>query len=403
MNLRSPVFERAALWCAFGSASLNLVSIAVAHTLLALAVAFLLLSGVKLRFPPILLPLAVFMGLTVISLLLSGHPAEGRPQIRKFFVYLILLVVMSTFRQPGVIRKLALAWMLIGSASAVRGLYQFWQKQHQAQAAGLDFYRSYVADRITGFMSHWMTFGGLMMIVFLVTLALLFWGWPSERERIVGWIAAPVVGLAIVLGFTRGIWLGWGLAALYLLWFWRRWAVVVAPAVIGLIVLANPAGLRERITSLTRPQGTLDSNQHRIVTWRTGLEMVKAHPWFGVGPQQVQSQFERYVPADIGRPLPEGWYGHLHNDYLHYAAERGIPALLALLWLLGRVFRDWIRDLRANADGRTRWILHAGIAALGATLITGLFELNLGDSEVLLMVLALIAAVYVAIEEPACA
>ena len=81
--------------------------------------------------------------------------------------------------------------------------------------------------------------------------------------------------------------------------------------------------VRTRFTSMFQPKREVDSNQHRIITWRTGLRMIEAHPWLGLGPEQVKVQFLNYVPADVPRPLPTGWYGHLHNIYLHYAAERG--------------------------------------------------------------------------------
>jgi len=37
-----------------------------------------------------------------------------------------------------------------------------------------------------------------------------------------------------------------------------------------------------------------------------------------------EPQSDDCVPADVRRPLPDGWYGHLHNIYLQFAAERGI-------------------------------------------------------------------------------
>ena len=85
----------------------------------------------------------------------------------------------------------------------------------------------------------------------------------------------------------------------------------------------------------------VDSNLHRYVTRRTGIEMIKAHPWFGIGPEMPGKQFQQYLPADIKLPLPEGFYGHLHNVYLQYGAERGIPALLAFLWMIGMMLHDW--------------------------------------------------------------
>jgi O-antigen ligase len=112
------------------------------------------------------------------------------------------------------------------------------------------------------------------------------------------------------------------------------------------------------------------------------------------------AQFDRYVPADVPRPLPEGWYGHLHNIYLQYAAERGIPTLFALLWMIGKILWDFARALRGKvAATEARFVLHGAIAVTAAILAEGLLEYNLGDSEVLMLFLAVVAFGYVAIEE----
>jgi O-antigen ligase len=167
-----------------------------------------------------------------------------------------------------------------------------------------------------------------------------------------------------------------------------------------------PGDVRARFESMFRPRVDLDSNQFRIVCWRTGLEMILTHPLLGVGPEQVKAQFQRFVPPDIPRPLPTGWYGHLHNIYIHYAAERGIPTMLALLWLLGKVLADMLRGVRGAPPGRgdRKFILHGVTAVTVGTMVVGFFELNLGDSEVLLFCLGVIACGYSALqasEEPA--
>ena len=72
--------SRAAFWLAGGSTVAIQFSIAASQILLGLALAALLLSGTRLRLPPIRLPLGLFMAGTVISLLLSGDPASGLPQ-----------------------------------------------------------------------------------------------------------------------------------------------------------------------------------------------------------------------------------------------------------------------------------------------------------------------------------
>jgi O-antigen ligase len=178
--------------------------------------------------------------------------------------------------------------------------------------------------------------------------------------------------------------------------------MLALPVAAIILVAAGPDSLRTRITSMARPQGTLDSNQHRIVSWSTGVQMIKAHPVFGVGLEQVRGQFKSYVPARFTGPLPEGFYGHLHNFYLQYAAERGIPAAAFMVVFLVWPAVHWFRLSRRLAASRPSaahpphaalWALNLGAAAIIGIMVTGLFEHNLGDSEVLSLALAIMGGV----------
>jgi O-antigen ligase len=394
-----PYLDRAAFYLTCGSLVSILFSIAVSQILLGLALAALLLSSERLRLPPIKLPLVLFMAGTLLSLLFSGHMSEGTPQIRKFILFVILLLVYSTFRTVAEIRGVVLAWAGFATLSAVRSLFQFWQKYQESQELGKNFYDFYVGERITGFMSHWMTFGGEEMIVLLLLASYLFFS-SERRWRTAGWFCAAVLAVSMVLGFTRSIFLlGFPIGLLYLLWFWHRWLVAAAPVVALIGFLFAPTALKERVTSIIQPHGETDSNEHRTITRRTGIEMIRAHPLLGLGPEQVKYQFERWVPPDIPRPLPEGWYGHLHNIYLQYAAERGIPTMLCMMWLIGKVLWDFLIAVRKTPPSvEARFVLHGAIAIILAILAEGFLEYNLGDSEVLTLFLAVVGFGYVAKE-----
>jgi putative inorganic carbon (hco3(-)) transporter len=215
------------------------------------------------------------------------------------------------------------------------------------------------------------------------------------------WLAcAAMISLAILLGETRGIWIAVAVGACYLVWAWRPKLVLLVPVVILIAYFGSPDALKDRFTSIFKPKG-VDSNQFRVVTWRTGIEMIERHPLLGLGPEGVKLHFDEYVPADIPRPLPSGWYGHLHNIYLHYAAERGIPTMLVLMWLLLQILYDFWRGVRSLPPGRSdrRFLLHGAIAAVLATMAEGVVELNLGDSEVLTMFLVVVACGYLALEK----
>jgi len=388
-----------AYYVAFGSAVSILFSIALSQILLGLALAALLLSGEKLRLPRLWIPLGLFLLGTLISLALADTPAEGMPQVRKIYVFMMLPVVFSTIRDRLTMRRLFLGWGLVGAGAAVWGLVQFVEKARQAEVLGVNFYDYYTGERITGAMSHWMTFGGEEMIALLMLGAFILFGPSRCLRELWPWLAcAALLMLALVLGETRSIWVATLVAGLYLIWFWKRSVVLLVPLLLAFVVFLGPPSVRERFNSFLHPKD-VDSNMFRIVTWRTGLRMIERHPWFGLGPEEVRLEFNDYVPSDIPRPLPRGWYGHLHNIYLQYAAERGIPTMLMLLWALIQALVDFGHGVRRlpPGPGDDRFLLHGAFAVVIATMIAGFFEVNLGDSEVLTMFLVALACGYAAL------
>lgn len=390
--------DRILLWVAVTAAALIHVSIAASQILLGLGIGLMLVFRRKLEFPRIWLPLLVFFVLTFVSLLHSVDPWGGRAQIRKFYVFLLIPLLYGVFsRQFSKLWYLAAGWGLTATASGVWGLVQFIEKYHHCQVTGEDFYTAYVAARITGFESHWMTFGALQLSVLLFLLAQLLF----SDKLLPKWSYASilVLGSAICLGWTRSIWLATIPSTIYLLWFWRPKMVWIIPVLVALVVAFAPGDTQERLLSLVNPHGDTDSNEHRIVTFTTGLEMIKAHPLLGLGPEQIGKQFQSYVPASIPRPLPTGYYGHLHNIYLQYAAERGIAAMLVMMWFIGTLLWDSFSALRKLPRDRSqaRFVLHAVIAITIAILVEGLFEFNLGDSEVLMMFVSVVGLAYAAI------
>jgi O-antigen ligase len=337
---------------------------------------------------------------TLVSLAFSGDPAmNGLPQVRKFYVLLELLVVFSTLRNLKVVRWLFLTWAGIGAVTALRGCVQFAGKVQEAHRLGRSFYDYYVAARITGFTSHWNTYSAEEMFALIMVGALLLFA-PRARRNWIWALCGILIAVAVVLGETRGIWIATAVAVVYLVFFWRRWLSALIPVAILLAYVVFPAPVRERFTSIVRPS-SIDSNQFRIVTWRTGVQMIEKHPWLGLGPDGPKYHFMEYVPADIPRPLPPGFYEHLHNVYLQYAADRGIPTMLAMLWMLIQIPLDFWRGLRALPPGPSvrRFLLHGAVAVVLAVMVEGFVEYNLGDSEVLAMFLVATACGYLALEK----
>jgi O-antigen ligase len=125
----------------------------------------------------------------------------------------------------------------------------------------------------------------------------------------------------------------------------------------------------------------------RLQYLRVGSRMIQDHPIFGVGPERVDDEFPRYSLDD---PLPD-YYGHLHNNVLQIAAERGLICLAAFFWFVFELYRSLFQVWKTSHESH-RWVALSAIAALSGFLVAGLFEYNFGDSEVLLLLLFIVSA-----------
>jgi O-antigen ligase len=388
-----PWLRKLSLWLALATAGAILIGVSPSQILMAVALGVLLLSGLPLRWPRISVPLGLFLLWTFVALAASPDPKAGMDQVRKMLVFAILLIVFSAVTKVREARWLALLWMAIGTVTAGRGLYQFLRDMARAHSSGRDFYHEYIADRIRGFMSHWMTFSGQELFVLLLLVAFLLFA-PGIKKQL--WIAVPcavIVLTALVASDTRSVWIASVVASFYLLWSWRKWAAAAMPAVVAIGLVFAPGVVQTRVKSIVSPEKQTDSNQHRIICWRTGWRMIQAHPLLGVGPDEIKKEavFFTYLPADVQLPLPDGYYGHLHNFYIQYAAERGIPAALFITGALLTALWRFRKALAALPPGRSdrRFLLQASVAIIIGAMVAGVFEYNLNDSEVLTMFLAM--------------
>lgn len=382
--------EKAPAYLAGAAAATSTVSIAASQILLGAAVVSLLLNPKKLRWPPVTLPLLMFMGWTLVSLAFSPEPRVGLAQVKKFYEYLMLFAVFSAVRTLREVR-----WVLYGivAGAALSAGWALVQFARIYAANPVLFYHVYSnGSRATGFMSHWMTFSGITMMALMVSGALLLF------DRVNGLLvsAVGVMGAGLLVSFQRTMWAGTALGGMWMLWTRKRWLAGLVP-VAGAVVLAASPLLRERVMSVFQPQQNIvDSRAHRAALRATGWEMIQAHPLVGVGPEMVSRKFLEFAPAGVPRPVPAEWsIGHLHNVYYQYAAERGVPALLAMLWFLGRALVDFWKVRRAN------WVMPAAIACILAVMVAGLAEHNLNDSEPLGVFLSIVACGYAAMQKPA--
>jgi hypothetical protein len=155
---------------------------------------------------------------------------------------------------------------------------------------------------------------------------------------------------------------------------------VAAAIVFGYLSLAGTYRLPLPTTELS------DKFTSRTVLWSRGLEMVAANPWTGIGLNQV-----RYDPS-VGYKT-----AHLHNHYIHTAAELGVPALCALLAIMIGAGVLCLRTWRGASSRRIGWAalgLGAGLAANAVFGIADSISIGTRPSFIFWVSLALINGLY---------
>ena len=171
-----------------------------------------------------------------------------------------------------------------------------------------------------------------------IALSVSLFGTARGRRVIYG-LAAPPLGLALLLTFSKGALIfGLPLSLLPLLLLaegrWRRLSVGVV-AVVG-VVLALFLLLRvPRLLSLFDIHG--GTTFFRLSLWRSSWAMLRDHPWLGVGPDNFLYHYRsRYI-------LPAAWQepdlSHPHNFLLDHGCRLGLWGVAAALCLQAAFWR----------------------------------------------------------------
>lgn len=362
-----------------------LVSITAAQILLTVTlVTWLALRTRRINWPGYSVPLLAFMLTTGLSLAMSPDPGIGFGPVRKFVLFSMGVIAATFITDRGRYRWMLLAMVAAAAAVSIVAIAQFGIQYSEFLATDSLADDPTILARVTGLMGHWMTFSGEQMLMWCALLPL---GWILGARW--HWLLLSLVGTALVLSFTRSVWLG-AIAGVVTVALYvpprRLFRIVVPIAIIAVLV----SGLILNRFSMSFSEGGFAPDQARLDMIDVGTRMIWDHPLFGVGPERVQIEFSSYYH---GPNLEHYYYGHLHSNFLQVAAERGLLCLAALIWLLVQLGLDLRRRAR-SPDPFVKWTAVSSLSVLVAFVVAGLFEYNFGDSEVLMLLVFLVSIPY---------
>lgn len=339
----------------------------------------------QLRFP-LLLPLGSFVLASLVATITGVAPAKSLRQFWTVFEASLFFLVVNEVTTAE--RATTLTRVLIATGSAM-ALYGLWQSVSQAQSF-----------RIYGTMSIYMTFAGLLMLVNLMALAQVLY---QTYGRQVTWYLAACLCMtaALLMTATRSAWLGCIAGGCVVLGLRKKFLLLFLPLIMLLVFFIAPRVVQERMLSIADQKHI--TAQERLSMWRSGLHIVRDHPWTGIGMGAMVQTYQRYREPDS--PVdPQRRIGHLHNNVLQVAAERGILGLACWLWIWGAYgYYSWSMYRRLRPEHRAARALVVGsMASVLGFHVAGLFEHTFGDAEVISLVYFLMALPFVVQRFPLC-
>lgn len=355
-------------WLALIQVSIAASQIVLAFVLL-LWLYHLVIGKAELTGLPLDWPLGLFALFSIAAAVFSFDPSESFAAVRKLTLLALPYLLVSAIHHKPTLTLERLVLVLIAVAD-VCALFALWQ-----------YFFGELGDinhRIRGFMSHYMTFAGLLMGVSVVALAELLF---AHKRRPFLLFSLTILLTALTLSLTRSAWIGMVVSASLLCFLRDRRLLLALPLLLVAIFALVPSSVQSRARSLIEPDR---SGRDRIYMMRSGLEISANHPWFGVGPNMVSSVYPIYRLEGA----PELETVHLHNNVVQIAAERGLPCLAAWVWLIALGIAGSVKSFRRWPNGTRERALAAGsLALLVAGTTAGLFEYNFGDSEFLMLFL----------------
>jgi hypothetical protein len=326
------------------------------------------------------LPVLAFLALTLASFIAGLGNAPLTQTIARHFAEIVLSILMfflitDSVRDVERLRHLTRFIIFGGTIAAVIaiGLYALPDQTAMDWLSRLSVFGypqgpgvlRYVNDdptlsqRATGTAIDPNALGGLLIMTLTLTLPQVLAHRPVVR-RSVAMLGAGLMAVALLFSFSRGSFVGAGVALVLLgVVRYRKLLVIIVIALALILVLPQTQSYVTRFFEGVQQQDL--STQMRMGEYTDALKLIQRYPYFGVG-------FTGSPDIDT--------YLKVANLYLTIAGEMGLIGLSSFLMVMAVLFAGAWRSRRAAIADRGElepiwWGFHA---ALVGGLIGGVFD-----------------------------
>jgi putative inorganic carbon (HCO3(-)) transporter len=279
--------------------------------------------------------IVLFVAMSLLSVLYAVNKGAVVSEALRFLEYAFLFFLVLTIADSNFIERGLLLFYIVMILACVFGIVQFVFNLSSFTVGGA-FGRGRVYSTFVN-PNYW---GAAVNLVIFFPIIYLIEG--NKEYRVYNLVALGLFFINLILSFTRGAWLGFGLGLLLLCIIRYRKVLLAFPAML-IAAFAIPF-TRHRLLSAVDLNNV--GTSERLTLWKTGWIMFKEHFWTGVGNGNYLYRYAEYI-----KRFPELYLGRkqfsVHNSYIKMFAELGIFGgtifiliYLMLVYLTYKVYRE---------------------------------------------------------------
>lgn len=272
-----------------------------------------------------------------------------------------------------------LLWLMLAAGVGV-SLYGFYQaifpERYSNVWTDTDLF-SNIAFRVYSTLANPNVLGEYLLLMLPLACAMVLAS-DSWGKRIAALAAVGILGVCLILTYSRGCYLGLLFAAAVFLVLLDRRFLFLGILAVALCPLYLPDSVISRFTSI----GNLadSSTSYRVLIWLGTLAMLRDFGFSGVGLgyDAYSEVYPFYARHGISAP-------HAHNLFLQILSDSGIVGLLVFLGLIASFYRMMLTAIRHERDSRAKVLQIGGTSAVSGFLVQSMTDYTFYNYRLLML------------------
>ncbi|MBR5155826.1 MAG: O-antigen ligase family protein [Clostridia bacterium] len=314
------------------------------------------------------LVIILMLGIYFLATLTSFAPLKGVQIWAVYFAFMVFyFVVINTIKTKKQLMNLLTVFALSGFAVCLYGILQYIFGWNVTQAWIDEEMFEDIKMRVYSTLENPNVLGEYILLVLPVTIALM-WKKKTVFSKIVYGGMAGVMGIALILTFSRGCWIGVIVSAAIFITFvaGKLWGLMLLA--LPIIPMVLPESIINRFASIGDMKDS--STSYRVYIWMGTIHMLKDFWVSGIGPgtEAFTQVYPFYSYSSIVAP-------HSHNLFLQIMVESGILGIVAFAVLMFVFFKKLMVGYQVQGKFGEISVMLVGIgSAVMGFLVQGLFD-----------------------------